>query len=439
MTNSANNCSDSIKETCTLPWGSRSKNNCFWIPSGRISNTANDSAVKPFLINSYFSVQVSNALNLSAFSPANNSLISAINTENSGTNSTIPSGIIATPKLSPLAARAATESAIWSAIWESDIFLAATSSPIKQMFGCVSNAHSNATWEAERPMTLMKCQYFLAEFASRSMFPINSLYVFVAVSNPKEHSISSFFKSPSMVLGQPTTWTPVLCAAKYSAKTAALVLESSPPIMTIALIPCFLQTSAACANCSSVSNFVRPEPMISNPPVLRNWSMYSSSNTIYLSSVNPLGPPLNPYNTFSLFVAFKASYKPQTTLCPPGAWPPDRITPTTCFLAGAVFVPFSKVISFLPYVLGNKAEILSWSATLCVGSPSFTEISAIPLRSIPGNLGWYFNRSIWSGEIFIVYLLFYFAIILSYSLTFVHKRIWFSLYSWLINLNISCE
>ena len=34
------------------------------------------------------------------------------------------------------------------------------------------------------------------------MLPMISLYVFVAVSKPKEHSISSFFKSPSMVLGQ---------------------------------------------------------------------------------------------------------------------------------------------------------------------------------------------------------------------------------------------
>ena len=99
------------------------------------------------------------------------------------------------------------------------------------------------------------------------MLPITSLYVLVAVSKPNEHSISSFFKSPSIVLGQPITCTPASCAAKYSAKTAAFVLESSPPIITIAVIPCFLQTSAATANCSSVSSFVLPEPMISNPPV----------------------------------------------------------------------------------------------------------------------------------------------------------------------------
>ena len=56
-----------------------------------------------------------------------------------------------------------------------------------------------------------------------------------------------------------------------------------------------------------------------------------------LSSNKPAGPFLNPNNTFSLLVAFKASYNPQTTLCPPGACPPERITPTTCFLAADVF------------------------------------------------------------------------------------------------------
>ena len=32
----------------------------------------------------------------------------------------------------------------------------------------------------------------------------------------------------------------------------------------------------------------------------------------------------------------------------PGACPPERITPTTCFFASDVFAPFWKVISFLP-------------------------------------------------------------------------------------------
>ena len=122
----------------------------------------------------------------------------------------------------------------------------------------------------------MKCQYFLAELASLSMLPIISEYVFVAVSKPNEHSISSFFKSPSIVLGHPITCTPVLFAAMYSASTAAFVLESSPPIITRAVMPCFLQTSATIANCSFVSSFVLPEPMISKPPVFLYWSIYSS-------------------------------------------------------------------------------------------------------------------------------------------------------------------
>ena len=63
-------------------------------------------------MNAYFSSQLPNALNSSVLFPANNSLISAINALNSGTNSTTPSGMIATPKFMPFAALFATESAI---------------------------------------------------------------------------------------------------------------------------------------------------------------------------------------------------------------------------------------------------------------------------------------------------------------------------------------
>ena len=101
-----------MRDTCTFPCGSLSKNNCCWIPSGRIANTAIASLDNPFSINAYFSFQFGKALNVSALLPASNSLISAINAENSGTNSTTPSGIIATPKFIPLAALASTESAI---------------------------------------------------------------------------------------------------------------------------------------------------------------------------------------------------------------------------------------------------------------------------------------------------------------------------------------
>ena len=63
-------------------------------------------------MNAYFSAHVGSALKASAFAPARSSLISEISTENSGTNSTTPSGIIATPKFMPFAALAATASAM---------------------------------------------------------------------------------------------------------------------------------------------------------------------------------------------------------------------------------------------------------------------------------------------------------------------------------------
>ena len=134
--------------------------------------------------------------------------------------------------------------------------------------------------DALLPITLIKCQYFLAEFASLSMLPINSEYVLQAVSKPKETSITSFLRSPSIVLGHPITCTPELVAAIYSASTAALVFESSPPMITIAFKLCFLATSATTLNCSTVSSFVLPEPMISNPPVFLYSLINSSVNSI---------------------------------------------------------------------------------------------------------------------------------------------------------------
>jgi len=63
-------------------------------------------------MNAYFSAQLSRALNASALLPARSSLISLISAENSGTNSTTPSGITTTPKLLPSAALFSTASAI---------------------------------------------------------------------------------------------------------------------------------------------------------------------------------------------------------------------------------------------------------------------------------------------------------------------------------------
>ena len=156
-------------------------------------------------------------------------------------------------------------------------------------------------------MSLMKCQYFFALFASLSMLPMSSEYVFVAVSKPKEISMSSFFRSPSIVFGHPITCTPVLCALKYSARTAAFVLESSPPMIVMAVTPCFLHTAAAFSNCSVVSSLVLPLPIISKPPVFLNSLIYSSVNTMHLSSVRPLGPPKNPMSSLFLSAFFRAS------------------------------------------------------------------------------------------------------------------------------------
>ena len=121
---------------------------------------------------------------------------------------------------------------------------------------------------------------------------------------------------------------PVSFLTNHSARSAAFVFESSPPIITTAERFSFLQTSNEDLNCSSVSNLVLPDPIISKPPVFLYSSINESVNSTYLPSIIPDGPPKNPYNLFSGFACFNASYKPAITLCPPGACPPERITPT---------------------------------------------------------------------------------------------------------------
>ena len=174
------------------------------------------------------------------------------------------------------------------------ILFASTSSEIKHTFGCVCNAHSRAMWLAERPISLMKCQYFFAELASLSIFPISSEYVLQAVSKPKLVSICSFLRSPSIVFGTPITLVDIPAFTNVSASKAAFVFESSPPMITIASNFNFFAVSIAAAYCSGVSIFVLPEPIMSNPPVLRNSSMYLSLISIYLLSVRPDGPFKNP-------------------------------------------------------------------------------------------------------------------------------------------------
>ncbi len=145
-----------------------------------------------------------------------------------------------------------------------------------------------------------------------------------------------------MVLGQPTTVILALVRKKYSASTAAFVFESSPPIITIALISCVWQTLAQISNCSSVSSLVRPLPIISKPPVLRYSCMSSVVISSFLSSNIPEGPPKKPNRRDSGFAFFKASNSPLITLWPPGACPPERITPMFIFFATFAEVPLVK-------------------------------------------------------------------------------------------------
>ena len=62
--------------------------------------------------------------------------------------------------------------------------------------------------------------------------PMHSEYVLQAVSKPKLTSTNSFLRSPSIVLGHPTTHIFEPWERKYSARRAAFVFESSPPITT---------------------------------------------------------------------------------------------------------------------------------------------------------------------------------------------------------------
>ena len=146
--------------------------------------------------------------------------------------------------------------------------------------GWVFKATSKATWDADLPIILTKCQYFLEETASLWIFPTNSAYVLVAVSKPKEVSIYSFFKSPSIVLGTPTKVTSLPLLLKNSANNAALVLESSPPTTTTASIWRSFITLKALSIWEGVSILVLPEPNISDPPVFLYLFINSSSTSI---------------------------------------------------------------------------------------------------------------------------------------------------------------
>ena len=67
----------------------------------------------------------------------------------------------------------------------------------------------------------------------------------------------------------------------------ALVFESSPPIITSVFRFNFLAISSPLSYCHSSSSLVRPEPMISNPPVFLYSSMISAVSSMYLCLISP--------------------------------------------------------------------------------------------------------------------------------------------------------
>jgi len=108
------------------------------------------------------------------------------------------------------------------------------SSPIKHILLWQFIPHSKVIWLALLPINLIKCQYFLADKQSNIRLLINSLYNFVLLSKPNDVSKPSLklIKSLSIVFGTPITQQFILCYIKSSASKQALVLLSSPPIIT---------------------------------------------------------------------------------------------------------------------------------------------------------------------------------------------------------------
>jgi len=113
---------------------------------------------------------------------------------------------------------------------------------------------------------------------SEHKFPIASEYTLVAVSNPKLTGMCSFYRSPSIVFGQPMTFVLEPFIAKYSASRHALVLESSPPITTKPSRSRLLQLVRESANCFSVSILCLPLPRHNND--VRE--MFFNSEFLYL-------------------------------------------------------------------------------------------------------------------------------------------------------------
>ena len=371
--------------------------------SGIEANKAADSGLMCCSTHAFCCLKVSSVLNASGYC-AIAALSSLMSCFISGINSITPSGISTTPKFSLRFARFITASAIISVICLRVIFFSATSSEIRQIFGWVRSAHSRAMWLANRPISLIKCQYFFAEFASRAMLPIRSEYILVAVSNPKEVSSISYFKSPSMVLGTPIICVAMPCCKKYSDNMAAFVFESSPPIMTTASSSIRFTVAITPATCSGVSIFARPEPIISKPPVFRYRSTISPDISIAFPIINPSGPPKKPNNLEPGFAFFRPSYKPAMTLCPPGACPPDKIVPTLSGFLSICAVPLTKWITGLPYVCGNSGFISSACAMDVVACPFCIAIDSIGSSRIAGKRGVYVYRALCNWDTVIISL-----------------------------------
>ncbi len=92
----------------------------------------------------------------------------------SGMNSISPSGTITTPWLMPGVGAGHHHRAMPSMICDSGIFFSATSSEIRATAGLTCSATSSATWEAARPISFTKCQYFREDGVSCRMLPVSS-------------------------------------------------------------------------------------------------------------------------------------------------------------------------------------------------------------------------------------------------------------------------
>mmetsp|Transcript_109740 Transcript_109740/g.172936 ORF Transcript_109740/g.172936 Transcript_109740/m.172936 type:complete len:213 (+) Transcript_109740:2956-3594(+) len=190
------------------------------------------------------------------------------------------------------------------------------------------------------------------------------------------------FKSPSMVFGAPTTLVLQPLALKYSANSAPLVFESSPPMTTRPSKSMPLQTSNEFLNCSSVSILCRPLPSMSNPPVLRNESIMSFVISTNVPVKIPCGPSKNPIIVESGCQFLTPSKMPAITLCPPGACPPDNTTPTLIGeLLWPLGVPAANSTKGMSYVLGNSPFMVSASFAEA-GTASFFTATGHPSRTV---------------------------------------------------------